>query len=182
MNSTRWAIDPTHSEIQFKVKHLMISTLTGKFNSFDSQVETIGEDFTMAKIKFTAAINSISTNNEQRDAHLLASDFFDAENHPLIIFEGSKMEKISDENFTIHGTITMRGVSKNIELNAEFGGIAQDNWGNTRAGFSVTGKLNRKDFGVSFSMLTETGGIALGEEVKILANVQFIKEAITEPA
>lgn len=176
MSTTKWILDPTHSEVQFKVKHLMISTVTGQFNKFEATAETEDEDFTTATARFTADINSISTNNEQRDAHLKNTDFFDAENHPQLIFESTKIEKTGDEEYKINGIITMRGVSKNIVLDAEFGGITKDPWGNTRVGFSLTGKLNRKEFGVSFGMLTETGGIALGEEVKLLLNVQFVKQ------
>ncbi len=182
MKTNKWSIDPTHSEIRFKVKHLMISTVTGQFNKFDANVETDGEDFCSAKISFSADINSIDTNNEQRDAHLRTGDFFDAENHPTLTFTSSKMIKLDEENYKVEGEISMRGVSKPITLDVEFGGVAQDAWGNTRAGFSLSGKLNRKDFGVSFSMLTETGGIALGEEVKIHADVQFIKQAVEELA
>lgn len=174
---TTWVIDPTHSEIQFKVKHLMISTVTGQFNKFSGTVGTDGDDFTTAKVHFTAEINSISTNNEQRDAHLRSGDFFDAENHPQLIFEGDKLEKIGDENYKVHGTLTMRGTSKKIILYAELGGIAQDPWGNMRAGFTLNGKLNRKDFGISFGLLAETGGIALSDEVKIVASAQFVKQA-----
>ena len=178
MTTTKWTIDPTHSEIQFKVKHLMISNVTGQFNKFEGMVETNGKDFSSAKGHFTAEINSISTNNTQRDAHLQTGDFFDAENHPQLIFEADKMEK-TDDGFKVDGALTMRGVSKRIVLQAELGGIVQDPWGNTRAGFTVNGIIHRKDFGVSFGLISETGGIALADEVKIMANVQFVmkKEA-----
>jgi polyisoprenoid-binding protein YceI len=182
MTTTKWAIDPTHSEIQFKVKHLMISTVTGQFNRFEGSIEMEAEDFATAKAIFTADVNSISTNNEQRDAHLKNNDFFDVENHPQLIFEAEKVEKLDEEDYKVYGVLTMRGVRKNIVLDAEFGGITKDPWGNTRIGFSLSGKINRKDFGVSFGMFTETGGIALGEDVKLLANAQFVKQAVAEPA
>jgi polyisoprenoid-binding protein YceI len=177
MAKTKWALDPTHSEIHFKVRHMMVSWVTGSFKQFTAEVETDGDDFTTAKVNFAADINSISTNNEQRDAHLRTGDFFDAENRPLLTFKGDKLEKIDEENYKLHGTLTMRGVSKPVVLNAEFGGITQDPWGNTRTGFSVTGKINRKDFGVNFSMVSETGGILLGEDVSINSNVEFVKVA-----
>lgn len=180
--TTKWALDPVHSEIQFKVKHLMISNVTGQFNRFRGTIQTVGDDFTTAKAHFTADINSISTNNEQRDAHLQNNDFFDAENHPQLTFEGDKIEKTGNENYKIYGILTMRGTSKRIVLDAEFGGITQDPWGNTRTGFSLSGKINRKDFGVSFGMVSETGGILLGEEVIINANVQFVKQLELQPA
>ncbi len=176
MTTTKLAIDPTHSEIQFKVKHLMISTVSGQFNKFTGAVETEGDDFTTAKVHFEADINSINTGNDQRDAHLRNGDFFDAENHPQLIFEGDKLEKINADNYKVHGTLTMRGTSKRIVLDAEFGGTIKDPWGNTRVGFSLSGKINRKDFGVSFGIVTDAGGVGLGEEVKITANVQFVKQ------
>ena len=182
MENTKWSMDPTHSEIQFKVKHLMISTVTGQFNKFNSFVEMENDDIKTAKVNFVADVNSISTNNDQRDAHLKASDFFDAENHPQLIFNGEKLEQINDENYKLYGTLTMRGISKKVTLDAEFGGTTTDPWGNTRMGFTVNGKINRKDFGVSFSMVSETGGLLLGEEVKINASAQFVKEAIKQVA
>jgi polyisoprenoid-binding protein YceI len=182
MANKTWALDPTHSELQFKIKHLMISTVTGQFNQFKATVETENDDFTKAKIHFEAAVDSISTNNEQRDAHLKNGDFFDAEKYPSIIFESEKMEKTGDDEYKLHGTLTMRGISKEILLNVEFGGITKDPWGNTRTGFSVTGKINRQDFGVSFGAVTETGGLLLADEVKINANVQFVKEAVAQAA
>jgi len=182
MENTTWALDPTHSELQFKVKHLMISTVTGQFNKFSATVETTDDDFTTAKVHFQAEISSISTNNEQRDTHLRATDFFDAAVYPTLLFEGERMEKSGDDEYKLYGTITMRGVSKEVVLNVEFGGVTQDPWGNTRTGFSVTGKINRQDFGVSFGAVSETGGLLLGDEVKISANVQFVKQAVAELA
>lgn len=182
MAKQTWALDPAHSEIQFKIKHLMISTVSGQFNEFKATVETEGDDFTKSKIHFEAPVSSISTNNEQRDAHLRTGDFFDAENHPAIIFDSEKMEKTGEDEYKLYGTLTIRGVSKKTVLNAEFGGIAKDPWGNTRTGFSVTGKINRFDFGISFGTVSETGGLLLGDEVKINANVQFVKEAVAQAA
>jgi polyisoprenoid-binding protein YceI len=182
MATTKWVIDPTHAEIQFKVKHLMISTVTGQFTEFEGDVETIGEDFTTAKARFSAPIRAISTNNEQRDAHLQAGDFFDAENHPYLTFVSDRLERLDDVEYKLYGILTMRGVSKAVALNAEFGGIAQDPWGNTRAGFTVTGKINRQDFGVTFNAVTETGGIMLGNDISIIASVQFVKQLEAVPA
>lgn len=182
MANQTWALDPTHSELQFKIKHLMISTVSGQFGQFKATVETDDDDFTNAKIHFEAAVDSISTNNEQRDAHLKNGDFFDVEKYPAIVFESESMEKNGDDEYKLYGTLTMRGVSKKIALNAEFGGIAKDPWGNTRTGFSVAGKINRQDFGMSFGAVSETRGLLLGDEVKINANVQFVKEAVAYAA
>lgn len=182
MSATKWALDPTHSEIQFKVKHLMISTVTGQFNDFTGTVETDEDDFTTARIHFEADIDSLTTNNAQRDAHLKTNDFFDIEHHPKLIFQSLNLEKIDEEAYKLYGTLTMRGVSKPVSLDVEFGGITTDPWGNTRSGFALTGKVNRKDFGVSFSAVTETGGLLLGDDVKLIANVQFVKQLEAVPA
>ena len=182
MAKETWVLDPTHSEIQFKIKHLMISTVTGQFNKFSGTVETEEDDFTTAKVHFRAEVNSISTNNEQRDAHLRTGDFFDAEKYPDVVFEGQKMEKAGENEYKLHGTITMRGVSKKLVLDVEFGGITKDPWGNTRTGFSVTGKINRQDYGMSFGAVSETGGLLLGDEVKINANAQFVKQVAAQAA
>jgi polyisoprenoid-binding protein YceI len=180
MSTIKWALDLTHSELQFKVKHLMISTVTGQFNQFNATVDTEDNDFSKAKIDFTAEVDSISTNNAQRDAHLKNTDFFDAPNHPQIIFKSEKLEKVLEDEYRLTGTLAMRGTSKPVVLDVEFGGITVDPWGNTRAGFTVTGKINRQDFGVSFSAITDTGSILLGDEVKIIASVQFVKQAVAE--
>jgi len=178
MSTTKWAMDATHSEVQFKVRHLLVSNVTGQFKTFNATVETEGDDISTAKVHFTADVNSISTNNEQRDGHLKTGDFFDVETHPQLTFESTKLEKKSGDDYVMHGTLTMRGVSKEITLNVEYGGMVQDPWGNTRIGASISGKINRKDFGVSFSMVSETGGLLLGEDVTINANAEFVKQAV----
>jgi polyisoprenoid-binding protein YceI len=180
MSITKWNLDPTHSEIHFKVRHLMVSWVTGSFKQFSATVETQDENISTAKVHFNADIQSISTNNEQRDAHLRTGDFFDAENHPQLSFESNGLEKIDEENYKLRGILTIRGNSKPITLNVEFGGLAQDPWGNTRIGFSLSGKINRKDFGVSFGMVSETGNVLLGEEVTISSNVEFVKEVAAD--
>jgi polyisoprenoid-binding protein YceI len=182
MSTTKWAIDPTHSEIQFKVRHLLVSTVTGHFRNFTATAEMNGDDITTARVHFTAEVDSISTNNEQRDAHLKTGDFFEAAVHPQITFEGDKLEKSGLDEYKLHGTLTMRGVSKPVVLNVEFGGMVKDPWGNMRTGFSITGKINRKDWGVSFSMISETGGVLLGEEVSLVANAEFVKQEALQTA
>lgn len=177
MATKKWTLDASHSDIQFKVKHLMITTVNGSFKEFTGTVETEDNDISTAKVQFSADVNSVSTNNEQRDAHLRNGDFFDAENHPKLTFTSSKLEKVSDDDYKLYGTLTMRGVSKQIALNVEFGGIITDPWGNTRSGFTVTGKINRTDFGVSFGAVSDTGAVLLGHDVSIQANVQFVAQA-----
>jgi polyisoprenoid-binding protein YceI len=173
MATIKWALDATHSELHFKVRHLVVSNVSGQFKSFSATAETDGDNITTAKAHFTAEVDSISTNNEQRDGHLKTGDFFDAENHPQIIFDGAGLTKVEGEHYHMTGTLTMRGVSKPIIVNVEYGGMIVDPWGHNRVGFAVTGKVNRKDFGVSFGMVSETGAIMLGEEVSFSGNFEF---------
>jgi len=175
--ATQWKIDPVHSEILFKVKHLMITTVTGSFKQYDLIVETETDDFaTVKKIEFSADINSISTNNEQRDTHLKSADFFSAEEHPQLLFVGTKYEAKGDEA-KLHGNLTIRGVSKPITFNVEFAGIVVDPYGQTKAGFTVDGKVSRKEFGLTWNAVTEAGSIVVSDEIKIHAEVQLVKQA-----
>lgn len=177
MEKTNWKIDPTHSEILFKVKHLMITTVTGYFKKFDLDVETEGEDFTKAsKISFTADIDSINTNNEQRDTHLKSADFFDAAAHAQLLFEGKKFHGSGDE-YTLEGDLTMRGTTKPISLRVEYAGTVVDPYGQTKAGFTVDGKLSRKEFGLTWNAVTEAGQVVVSDEIKIHAEVQLVKQA-----
>lgn len=173
--TTKWTLDPMHSEIQFKIRHLVISTVTGHFAKFTAEVETEGDDFHTAKVHFTADVNSINTGMEQRDAHLKSPDFFDAANHPTIDFISTEVIAGKENTFTLKGNLTMRGVTKPIELHVEFGGTTKDPYGNLKAGFEVTGKLNRHDYGLKWSALTEAGGAVVSDEVKIIANLEFAK-------
>jgi polyisoprenoid-binding protein YceI len=177
MVQTKWILDPTHSEIQFRIRHLMITHVTGSFGKFTADVDTDGENFETARISFKAEVDSITTNNEQRDGHLKSADFFESTKHPLLTFTSSKLEKISGEEYTMHGAMSFHGITKNIKLQVEHGGVIKDPWGNTRTGFTIEGKINRKDFGLVWNASTEAGGVVLGEEVKIHASVEFVKQA-----
>lgn len=172
---TKWGIDTTHSEITFKVKHLVISTVTGKFRSFDAAIETDNEDFEDAKITFESDINSIDTNNEDRDNHLKSDDFFNAEEHPKLTFESTSFKKTGDGEYKLIGDLTIRGNTKTIELDAEYGGTVVDPYGNTKAGFEVAGKISRKEFGLKWNAVTEAGNVVVSDEVKLILNVQFVK-------
>ena len=175
--TTKWKIDPTHSEFQFKVKHLMISTVTGYFKTFHLDVETETEDVQTPKsIVFSADIDSITTNNEQRDAHLKSSDFFHTEEHPQLRFYGKKYE-LTDGTAKLYGDLTIRGITRPIMLNVEYGGLVVDLYGQTKAGFTVNGKISRKEFGLTWNGVTETGGIVVGDEIKLHADIQLIKQA-----
>ncbi len=173
---TTWKIDPTHSDVQFKVKHLMITTVTGQFGTFDATMQTNGDDFSNAKITFEADINSITTQNEQRDQHLLQSDFFEAAKFPKMTFVSKEVKKVDSETYKMIGDLTIRDNTRPVELNVEYGGEVVDPWGQTKAGFELSGKINRKDFGLTFHAVTETGGVMLSDEVKLLASVQMVKQ------
>lgn len=180
MSLTKWSLDPMHSEITFKVKHLMISTVTGHFKKFSLIGETKSDDFHSAtKIEFSTEIDSIDTNNEQRDAHLKSADFFNAEQHPHITFTGSKYQG-EGEDGKLSGDLTIAGITKPVVLNVEFGGIIVDPYGQTKAGFTVNGKISRKEFGITYGSTLETGGVLLGDEIKINAEIQLVKQAVEE--
>lgn len=176
MANTKWSIDPTHSEISFKIKHLMITNVSGKFNEFEAEVQTDGEDFTTARIQASIQAGSIDTNNAQRDEHLRNSDFFETEQYPLINFASTRIEKVDSDNFILHGNLTLKGITKPVQLHAEYSGLTRDPWGGERAGFVVTGKVNRIEFGLTFNAALEAGGLVLGEEVKIHSEVQLVKK------
>jgi polyisoprenoid-binding protein YceI len=173
----KWTIDPTHSEILFKVKHLMITNVTGSFGVFEGGAETEAEDFTDAKIRFSANTDSIDTNQAQRDAHLKSADFFDAEKFPKLEFVSTSFTKAGGDNYVLKGDITIKGVTKPIELKVEYGGTAVDPYGQTKAGFDLTGSLSRKEFGLTWSAVTEAGSVVVSDEVKLLVTVQVIKQA-----
>ena len=175
MATTNWIIDPAHSEIHFKVKHLVITTVTGSFREFSGKV-VADEDFSNATIEFEATTGSINTNNEQRDSHLKSADFFESEKFPKLTFVSSRLTKKNDDEFELEGNLTIKDVTKTVTLNVEYSGTAKDPWGNIKAGFEVKGKLNRKDFGLTWNALTEAGGAVVSDEVKLLANIQLVKQ------
>ena len=182
MATTKWVMDGTHSELGFKIKHLMITNVSGTFKTFQVEAETDNEDFSTAAIKATAEIVSLSTNNEQRDLHLQNADFFEVEKFPELSFQSTKVEKIDNDSFHLYGDLTLKGITKNIRLNVEYNGVTKDPWGGERAGFVVTGKINRTDWGISFNAALETGGLILSEDVKINGEIQLVKQAISVAA
>lgn len=174
---TTYKIDPAHSEIHFKVKHLMITNVTGSFSKFDATLTADKEDFTDAVISFEADVASVSTNSEQRNGHLLSDDFFNAEKYPKLTFTSTAIEKTGDDEFKLTGNLTIRDTTKPVVLNVTYAGTVTDPWGQVKAGFEITGKINRKDFGLTWSAVTETGGILLSDDVKLNLNVQMTKQA-----
>jgi polyisoprenoid-binding protein YceI len=175
MAATKWVLDPTHSEVQFKIKHLVISTVTGSFKKFEGQAITENDTFENAQVTFSLDVASIDTNQEQRDEHLRNNDFFDAATYPQITFTSTSLTKKGDD-YKLAGNLTVKDVTKPVTLDVEFGGTATDFYGNEKAGFEVAGKINRKEFGLTFHAVTEAGSIVLGDDVKLFANVQFIKQ------
>lgn len=174
---TKWSIDPMHSEVQFKVKHLVISTVSGFFKSFEGTVETDSDDFENADISFSIDINSIDTNQTPRDEHLKSAEFFDAATYPHIKFKSTSFKKTDDDEYELKGDLTIKDVTKPVSLNVEFGGSAADFYGNTKAGFEITGKINRKEFGLTWDGVTEAGSVVVGEDIKLTINAQLIKQA-----
>lgn len=175
--ATKWSADTTHSEIQFKVKHLMVTTVTGGFKHFESEIESLDDNFTDAKITFSADINSINTGSEDRDNHLKSPDFFESDKYPKLSFTSTSFKKVDGDEYELTGDLTIRDVTKPVKLKAEYAGRAKDPWGNVKAGFSLEGKINRKDFGLTWNAPLETGGVLVSEDVKLLAELQFVEKA-----
>jgi len=175
--ATKWALDPMHSEVQFKIKHLVISTVTGSFKTFQGSAQTDGDEFENAQIEFSLDVDSIDTNQEQRDGHLKGEDFFNAAQYPSIKFQSTSFTKAGGSDYKLVGDLTIKDITKPVTLDVEYGGSAIDFYGNTKAGFEITGKINRKDYGLSWGGITEAGAIVLGDDVKLTINVQFAKVA-----
>ncbi|WP_221410429.1 YceI family protein [Apibacter muscae] len=169
---TQWTIDNSHSEVFFKVKHMVISTVTGEFTSFKSSIVSETDDFTNAKFEFSADINSINTKITDRDNHLKSADFFDAEQYPTLSFHSTS----GLQNNSIKGNLTIKNVTKEITLDVDFGGVINDPWNNQRAGFEMTGKISRKEFGLTWNQLTEAGGMVVGDTVKLIINAEYISQ------
>jgi polyisoprenoid-binding protein YceI len=174
MSTTKWALDPTHSELQFKVKHLMITNVTGSMGVISGVIETNEPSFAGASVNFIADMSSITTGNEQRDGHLKSPEFFDAEAYPTIRFES---ESYNATEGKINGNLTIRNITKPVTLDVEFSGTNKDPWGNEKAGFSVSGKINRTDFGLTWNAALESGGVLVSEDVKLSAELQFARQA-----
>ncbi|MEO6671108.1 MAG: YceI family protein [Ferruginibacter sp.] len=174
----KWVIDPSHSEISFKIKHLMISNVKGQFKQFEASIYTTGDDFMSAEIDCWIDISSVDTNDAGRDKHLLSADFFDVENHPQISFISNTVENVDkDGSYELWGELTIKGIAKKIKLDVEFGGIVKDPWGNEKAVFTINGKVNRKDWGLNWNTALETGGILVGETVNVSCEIQLKRSA-----
>jgi polyisoprenoid-binding protein YceI len=170
---TSWQIDPAHSKIGFTVTHLVISEVEGSFKKVDAKMVSTNPDFTDSQIEFSADVNSIDTENEDRDKHLKSADFFDAAKHDKIKFVSKTFKKVSDNNYKLTGDLTIKGVTKPVTLDVVYGGTAKDPYGNTKAGFKVNGKISRKEYGLTWNTLTEAGGAVVGDEVELTGKIQL---------
>jgi polyisoprenoid-binding protein YceI len=172
---TKWTFDPAHTVIEFEVSHMVITDVTGKFHSFQGEVTSNKEDFSDSKISFKIDAASINTENEKRDGHLRSPEFFNVEKHPQIIFESKSMKNVSGNKYKLTGMFTMNGVTKEITLDAIFNGIANDPWGNTKAGFKVTGSVDREEYGMTWNTPLDNGNVLVGKEVFLVCRVQLVK-------
>ncbi len=177
-NQARWVFDASHSEIVFKIRHLMISNIKGEFRKFDATLVAPEPDFNNASARATIDVSSIFTNNDDRDNHLRSADFFDVEKFKEIKFESTTFTKFNTENGQLKGKLTIKNITKEVIFEVEFGGISKDPFGNEKTGFSITGKIDRADFGLIWNSALETGGVLVGDEIKITAEVQFMKHAV----
>ena len=171
-----WHIDPAHSEIQFSVRHMMISTVRGRFNKFSGTIAADEQNPTDAQVNVQVDTASINTREEKRDAHLRSPDFFDVEKFPYITFKSTKIERQDESNFRVHGDLTIRDVTRPVVLNVEYAGQAKSPWGTTSAGFSAQTKINRKDWGLNWNVALETGGWLVSDEIKISIEVELVKQ------
>lgn len=174
MSTTKWMIDPTHSEVAFKVKHLVISTVTGYFRKFEGHAESTSEDFSGASVAFSLDVNSIDTNQSDRDQHLKAADFFDIASFPSITFSGKLVNHGGE--YQLQGDLTLKGITQQVTLDVTYGGTVADPYGQTKAGFEIEGKLNRKDFGLTWSAITEAGSVVVSDQVRLQFSVQLVKQ------
>lgn len=174
---TKWTIDPVHSEIQFKVKHLMITTVTGSFQKFGADIEVPGDDLSKARVAFWADADSVTTGSPDRDKHLKSADFFDMASHPKILFKSTGAEDVDhDGSWTLLGELTINGITHPIKLDAEWGGVMKDPWGNTKAGVTINGKLERSKWKLNWNAALEAGGVLVSDEVRISCEVQLVKQ------
>lgn len=174
--ATTWTIDPAHSHVEFAVRHLMITTVRGRFAGVTGTVVTDGDDLGRAQVDVTIDASTIDTRESQRDAHLKSADFFHVEQHPSLTFKSTAVKDARGDRFTLVGNLTMRGVTREVALDVTAGGRGKDPWGGERAGYSATTKVNRSDYGLTWNQVLETGGIAVGDEIKISIDLELVKQ------
>lgn len=176
-SQTTWTVDKSHSKVGFSVSHLVITDVEGFFKDYDAQITTDGDDFSKAKIDFTIKTASIFTDNNDRDNHLRADDFFNAEKYPAMTFKGKSMKKVGDKKYKLVGDLTIRDVTKQVELEVKYNGTVKDPWGNTKAGFKVKGEINRFDYNLKWNKAIETGSLVVGKDVELVIDLQLVKKS-----
>ncbi|MFJ7685164.1 YceI family protein [Peribacillus butanolivorans] len=177
MTNTKWAIDPTHSAIEFSVKHMMIAKVKGSFNKFEANISANPSDLTTAEIDFTVDVASIDTRNADRDNHLRSADFFDVEKNPTLTFKSRKIVKTGDDEYDVTGDVTLNGFTNEETFAITFEGQGKDPWGNEKAGFSGKGKVKRSDYGLTYNAALETGGVLIGDQITLTIEIEAAKEA-----
>lgn len=177
MAKTKWIVDPTHSSIDFSVKHMMIAKVKGTFHTFEANIEADPNDLTSANIQVAVDVSSVDTRNGDRDAHLRSGDFFDGENHPKMTFQSTSIVKTGDGEYDVKGDLTIRGVTRPETLSVTFEGAGKDPWGNEKVGYSATGSIKRSDFGLTYNAVLETGGVLIGDEIKISIEIEAVQQA-----
>lgn len=172
---TKWGFDKAHSKIQFDVNHMVISEVSGQFQEYEGTIVTSKKDFSDARINFSIDVKSIDTDNEDRDKHLRSADFFNVEKYPKITFSSKEMKKVGENLYQLIGDLVLLGVTKEVTLDAKYGGTVKDPYGNVKAGFKITGVIDRTDFGLKYNSVMDTGGLMLGEEIAIICKIELIK-------
>lgn len=175
MAKTKWTLDQAHSAVDFSIKHMMIANVKGSFKSFDAVIEADTADLTTAELSFTVDLASIDTRNEDRDNHLRSADFFDVENHPKLTFTATNIVSKGDGEYDVTGDLTLHGVTKSETITVTYEGSGKDPWGAEKAGFSADGVLKRSDYGLTWNAALETGGVLVGDKVKIHLEIQAAK-------
>ena len=175
MTKTKWAVDPTHSSVEFSIRHMMFTNVKGAFQTYDATIEADPNDLTTANISFSVDLASVDTKNQDRDNHLRSADFFDVENKPKMTFTSTKVEKKDEGEYAVTGDLSLNGVTKPETFDVTFEGQGKDPWGNEKAGFSAEGTLNRSDYGLTWNAALETGGVLVGDKVKVSLEIQAAK-------
>lgn len=172
---SKWNVDPSHSNVKFSVSHMVISEVEGSFSGFEGTLDAPGADFNNSSINFSVNVGSINTNSEQRDGHLKSPDFFDVAKYPTMNFKSTSFKKTTGNNYKLDGNLTIKGVTKKVTFDVTYGGTVKDPYGNIKAGFKVKGSIKRMDYGLTWSALTEAGGMVVGDEVSIMFNIEVAK-------
>ncbi|MED3984709.1 YceI family protein [Peribacillus simplex] len=177
MTNTKWTVDPTHSAIEFSVKHMMIAKVKGSFNKFEASILANPSDLTTAEIDFTVDVASIDTRNADRDNHLRSADFFDVEKNPTLTFKSTKIVKTNEDEYDVTGNVILNGITQEETFSITFEGQGKDPWGNEKAGFSGKGKVKRSDYGLTYNAALETGGVLIGDQITLTIEIEAAKEA-----